>query len=166
MNELSTQLNHFRIYFKDGTIITRDFQSGSEIRRKWKDGEHFKIKIDETRVTDNYHNPITDIVDLVELNQKMIKEAEGFFEKFNPVDEETEANKWWVLNIAKPALSLVLKHGNIENALVEDKTGGVVKQYLEDSIVDLQKQKERGERITQNVEAINNYKLYLTNINK
>jgi len=160
--ELSTTVYSYRIHLKDGRYTDRTKETGLQIIEKFNNNQLFTISVNG-EIVKSYE--ITSIEDLD--NTRLIKqlEAKDFFEKFNPVDEETEQNKWWCLNIAKPTLSLILKHGNIENALYEDKTG-VVKQYLEDSIKDLTKQKESGERITQNVEAINNYKQYLTNINK
>ncbi len=159
-NELSTTVYSYRIHLKDGRHTDRTKDAGIPIVEKFNNNQPFTVLVDGN-IVKSYE--ITYIEDLD--NTRLIKQLEGedFFKKFNPVDDETEQNKWWCLNIAKPALSLVLKHGNIENALVEDKTG-VVKQYLEDSIVDLQKQKDNGERVVHNAETIKNYKLYLTNL--
>jgi len=156
MNELSTKVYAYRLKLTDGVTVNLSKEEGDKIklyRRDWLENKKNKAMTIKNHEYTMYH--IEDIVDLIAENQRLIKEGEEFFKKFNPVDEETEQNKWWCLNIAKPALSLILKHGNIENALYEDKTG-VVKQYLEDSTKNLTKEKEAGIKVVQNAEVIKN----------
>lgn len=162
MTELVTQ-NHFayRIHFQDGTSEDVSKNIGEQIKTAWDRGlreyKHSRIDFKSGSRTTK------DIKDIEDLNNKRLLDQlqnEQFMKKFWMDDKKvsSEDYEWWLM-IGNPALKLIYQYG-IEKALEEDKTF-VVKQYLEDSIKNLTKQKERGEKIIQNTETIKNYKKYL-----